>query len=149
MTVPFRPGCVPDPFDGLAREIKKGIVLHLDPESLRSGGGKSTGLPECSVRGVHFFVCISHAEQSGVWMPLFSEPGNDRVAVPTVGRRGHANWMLGTSHIHLKQAWFASDSAVVEAARAGNELSRPGKRNWADPAWCDGVYSWLDREDCA
>lgn len=145
----FRPGSAPDPFQGLVREIKKGIVLHLDPDVLESCGGVPTGRPECRVRGVHFFVCVRHLDGFGMWMPLFSEPGICRVELPAAGRQGHFKWRTGTSHIHLKQAWSASDLAVVRAAHAGNELSRPGARNWADPVWCDEIAVWQAEEDCA
>ena len=131
----LRAGLPPDPFEFLANEIRAGIVLHLDPDSFETHGGKFCGREGYRVQGCHFFLCASHGDGFGLWLPVFTNPGPGRIRVPAKGRRGHPKWLNGEAHIHTRQRWDAPVAAVVQAARDGGELSVPGRRNWADTSW--------------
>jgi hypothetical protein len=110
-------------------EITDGLVLHLDPDELEAEGGVCTGAGRARVQGTHFFVCIAADEESGNWVPLFSVAGPYRDLVPYDEKRGHPTWCKSTTYFHTKQVWQAPHSAIVAAAIAGGDLSRPGARN--------------------
>jgi hypothetical protein len=126
-----RAGAHPDP---LAADIGPGLVLHLDPDTLEDEGATFTGAPENRVEDFHFFVCVSHWDGAGEWLPLFPRPGTGRIKLPAEGRNGHRKWTEGSSYYHRDQLWSASDAAVKAAAKAGGDLSKPGQLNRLDPA---------------
>jgi hypothetical protein len=110
-------------------EIDFGLVLHLDPEELEAQGGTYTCPKEFRVQGRHFFICIGADEESALWLPLYSSPGIGRDMLTSEGRSGHSKWTKATCHYHRGQVWTASHAAVVSAARAGGDMSEPGRRN--------------------
>jgi len=122
------------------QEITDGLVLRLDPDDLEAEGGVCTDTESVRVQGPHFFVCIASNEKSGNWVPLFSEAGPLRALVPNEVKAGHPGWCESTTYFHVKQVWQAPHSAVVAAAIAGGDLSRPDKRNALTEAGIDIVY---------
>ena len=73
-------------------------------------------------------------------MPLFSAAGPYRDLLPDGEKVGHPRWCDSTTYFHVKQVWQAPHSAVVAAAIAGGDLSRPGERNALTDAGVDRVY---------
>ena len=110
-------------------EIGPGLLLHLDPDTLESGGGTYTCEPSRRVRGPHFFLCIAATATGARWLPLYSEAGVGRTEIPQAGRTGHPKWTNGTFFYHRAQVWSAGPSAVAAAAAAASDLSQPGQRN--------------------
>lgn len=123
-----------------AHEITDGIVLHLDPDELEAEGGVCTAGGAARVEGTHFFLCIAADEASGNWVPLSSVAGPLRTLVPNEEKTGHPGWRESTTYFHVRQVWQAPHSAVVAAAIAGGDLSRPGERNALTDAGVDLVY---------
>ena len=121
-------------------EIHEGLVLHLDPDELEAEGGVCTGAERGRVQGTHFFVCIAANEEVGNWVPLFSVAGPYRDLVPYAEKVGHPEWRKSTTYFHVRQVWQAPHSAVVAAAIAGGDLSRPGERNTLTDAGVGTVY---------
>jgi hypothetical protein len=117
----------------LKDEISPGLVLHLDPDVLEKLGGTFTCEPALRVQGGHFFVCLAANATSSHWLPLYSNPGVGRELLPSQGRTGHPKWTQGTYYWHEEQTWTASAAAIVDAAVAGGDRSRPGSRNRLDP----------------
>ena len=111
------------------QECVRGLVVHLDPERLIAEGGTYTCSDARRVRGGHFFLCLSAADSRGSWLPLYSNNGPGREALPTRGRVGHPKWTQGTFYRHGGQLWEASNRAIVDAAETGNDLTAPGNRN--------------------
>lgn len=132
-----------------AHEIKDGLVLHLDPDELEAEGGACTDIESFRVQGTHFFLCIAANERSGNWVPLFSVAGPMRNLVPNEEKAGHPRWCESTTYFHRKQVWQAPHSAVVAAAIAGGDLSRPGERNTLTEAGVDLVYGVVFPESAA
>lgn len=130
-------------------EIKDGLVLHLDPDELEAEGGVCTGAGPARVQGSHFFVCIAANEESGNWVPLFSGAGPFRDLVPYEEKVGHPRWCESTTYFHTRQVWQAPHSAVVAAAIAGGDLSRPGERNALTEAGVDLIYEAVFPETAA
>jgi hypothetical protein len=122
-------------------EIKEGLVLNLDPDELEAEGGVCAGAGPGRVQGSHFFVCIAANEESGNWVPIFSVAGAFRDLVPYEEKVGHPKWCESTTYFHVKQVWQAQHSALIAAAIAGGDLSRPGERNALTEAGVDIVYA--------
>lgn len=123
-----------------AREITDGLVLYLDPDELEAEGGRRTDTESPRVLGPHFFLCIAANERSGNWVPLFSGAGPHRDLLPDAEKAGQPGWCESTTYFHRRQVWQAPHSAVVAAAIAGGDLSRPGERNTVTEAGLDMVY---------
>ncbi len=130
-------------------EIKDGLVLFLDPDELEASGGRCTDTGAVRVQRPHFFVCIASNEQSGNWVPLFSVAGPLRDLLPNEEKAGHPKWCESTTYFHCKQVWQAPHSAVVAAAIAGGDLSRPDNRNTLTEAGVDIIYEVLFPESAA
>ncbi|WP_236515369.1 hypothetical protein [Sandaracinus amylolyticus] len=99
------------------KELSPGLALVLDPDLLARAGASHTALHHRRVRQPHTFLCLEHGNGIGKWAPLFSAPGERRVAVPTEGRVGEQRWQLGTFHLHLDQIWTATDDQIRAANR--------------------------------
>lgn len=108
-------------------EIGMELVLLLDPDTLEQSGGTYGCPPAFRVQGEHFFLCIEADDANGRWVPLYSKPGKDRVAISTQGRTGHPKWVEGTVYYHPAQVWFAPHQAVVAAAVG--DWSKTNSRN--------------------
>ena len=121
-------------------EISDGLVLRLDPDELEAEGGACVGAEAGRVQGPHFFVCIASNEESGNWVPLFSVAGPLRMLLPDEQKRGQPGWCESTTYFHRQQIWQAPHAAVVAAAVAGGDLSRPGERNTVTEAGVDSIY---------
>ncbi len=111
------------------REIRPGIVLHLDPETLLAQGAIYSCDDDRRVIGCHFFLCIEVTGECGRWLPLYSRDGFGRVRLSQLGRSGHSKWVTSECHFHEDQVWRATHQAVVAAARVGHDFSEPGRRN--------------------
>jgi hypothetical protein len=130
-------------------DIKEGLVLYLDPDEFEAEGGVCTGAGPGRVQGSHFFVCIAANEEAGNWVPLFSVAGPYRDLMPYEEKVGHPNWCKSTTYFHMKQVWQAPHFAVVAAAIAGGDLSRPGERNALTDAGVGIVYEAVFPESTA
>lgn len=111
-----------------ASEIRDGLVLCLDPDELEANGGGSNASNSIRVQGPHFFVCIAADDQTGNWVPLFSDPGHLREIFPNEEKAGHPKWCESETYFHAEQIWQAPHAAVVTAAIAGGDLSGPDSR---------------------
>jgi len=132
-----------------AHEITDGLVLRLDPDEFEAEGGVCTGAESARVQGPHFFLCIASDEKAGNWVPLSSVAGSLRALVPNEEKAGHPGWCESTTYFHIKQVWQAPHPAVVAAAIAGGDLSRPGQRNTLTEAGVDVVYGVVFPESAA
>jgi hypothetical protein len=110
-------------------EIKPGLVLHLDPETLEREGGTYACDASRRVQEGHFFLCLSTLKEVGWWLPLFSEPGDGRTKLSRDGRSGHEKWTTGECYWHKDQVWSAPHKAVIAAAIAGADQSSLALRN--------------------
>jgi hypothetical protein len=111
------------------RQIKKGIVLHLDPSTLEAEGATYSCASEMRVQGGHFFVCISTNGQKARLVPVYSDNGPGRVEILPTDRSGHDKWTSGPAYYHPEQVWNATNEAVVKAAAAGGDRSTEISRN--------------------
>ncbi len=126
-----------------AREIKDGLVLHLDSDELEASGGRCAENGSNRVEGSLFFVCIAADEHTGNWVPLFSGAGRFREPVPNAEKSGRPGWCEAITYFHTRQVWQAPHAAVVDAAIAGGDRSEPGERNALSEAGVDRVYATI------
>ncbi len=110
-------------------EIKRGLVLHLDPDELVAHGGSTNVDEALRVRGQHFFLCLTSNGQDSRWLPLYTSGGKDRVELPRAARDGHPKWTDGSCFYHPEQVWSAPIHAVIAAAIAGQDKSTPAQRS--------------------
>lgn len=110
-------------------EIGRGLVLHLDPDTLEQQGGTYTCSPDRRVVSGHFFICVSADEKQGRWLPVYSSEGVGRKTLSSSGRSGHPKWVDQTCSYHEDQVWTAPHDAVVLAAQDGHDMSKAGSRN--------------------
>lgn len=110
-------------------EITRGLVLHLDPDTLEREGGVYTCSADARVQSGHFFLCLSVGDAGGRWLPLYTNPGVGRRRLSPLGRSGHPKWTNAVCSYHVGQVWTAPHSAVMKAADAGRDMSRAGSRN--------------------
>ncbi len=111
-------------------EIDRGLVLHLDPSTLKNAGATICCCDESrEVKGTHFFLCLGVDATHGDWLPLYSEDGVGRLRITKAGKYGHPKWTRSDSFYHPNQIWTVTHGGVVEAAIGGSDLSMPGQRN--------------------
>ena len=102
-------------------EIAPRLVKHLNPDVLEQHGGKYTCPPKHRVRRPGYFIILSVSAQVARLLPVGSQPGIDRVLLRPSDRAGDAQWKLPDAYWHPGQVWTASLTAVVAAAKAGND----------------------------
>ena len=80
MTVSGKPENI-DTYDQIKREIKRGLVLRLDPTKLT--GATCSSKREYQVEGWHYFACIGTGLTNEVsfWIPVFTNSGYHRAYV--------------------------------------------------------------------
>src|ERR1043165_6193614 len=101
------------------QELNFGLVLHLDPDVLEAHGATYSCDEKHRVKGHHFFVCTGADEETGLWLPLYSNTGIGRIKFPDEGRSGHPKWTEALCYYHPDQVWTAPHGAIVRAAEAG------------------------------
>ena len=129
-----------------ARDIRDGLVLHLDSDELEASGGRCSENGSYRVQGSHFFVCIAADERSGNWVPLFSTAGPYRDLVPNEEKSGHPKWCESTTYFHCRQVWQAPHAAVIDAAVAGGDRSPADLPNTLTDRGVDLVYRTIFRD---
>lgn len=122
----------------------EGLALHLDPSVLEAEGGVYSTPRELRIEGDHYFVCVACDADRGNWVPLYSHCGHRRLEIPHEHKRGHAGWVDKTSFYRVEQVWYAPHEAVIEAAEAGGDLSRPGARNTVTEEGLSAVFASLE-----
>ena len=126
-----------------ADELRAGLVLHLDPISLKQAGGHHYSPEGFRIPGDHYFLCVLIEGDDTYWVPLSSKPGELRLKVERSEKRGHPMWTQVDSYAIASQSWMAKASAIVEAATVANERSRRGARNTVTDTGVDIVRKAL------
>jgi hypothetical protein len=116
----------------IADEIAPGLVLHLDPVALEHAGGSTSVLDALKVKAPHFFVCLSYVDGQWRLMPCYTANGVGRFPISESDKGGHPKWASNTTYFHPQQVWVAPLAAIEEAAAAGGDRTRPGRRNWVN-----------------
>lgn len=79
-----------DSYDLFKSEIKRGLVLLLDPEKMRGSGARCNTEEESQIRGYHYFACIGtgFTNDLSFWIPMSSRYKPNRTYVGQTSKRG-------------------------------------------------------------
>jgi hypothetical protein len=112
-------------------EICVGLVLHLDPVSMKNAGATFSCSDQMAVFRSGYFVCISHdgARRIGKWLPLYGDNSIGRVEVDSNLKSGIETWRQNPTYFHPDQVWEVRDALIPSAARDGHDLTEQGRRN--------------------
>lgn len=116
-------------FDLCTDDIVSGLVLHLDPVSLKQAGGEHYSPDGFRVPGDHYFLCVLVEGEESYWVPLSSKLGEGRLKIERSEKRGHPTWTHSETYAITSQFWKASVRVVIGSARVANERSQRGARN--------------------
>lgn len=112
-------------------EINAGIAPFLEPAELRreieEDGGQFASLPVFGL-GCHYFLAVARTGNI-VWLTPLTSNRNGPGWLPVTGKVGHPDWVEKPTYFHPKQLLPVPVSAVIRAARAGNDLTHRGERN--------------------
>ena len=97
-------------------DVRRGLVLHLDPDILEREGAASNRHSQTRVRGLHWFVCLLVDRGDSIWTPLFSRPSSQRIEIPKAAKRGAFKWRSSTTYADPKQMWACSTAHILLAA---------------------------------
>ena len=72
-----------DSYDRFKSEIKRGLVLLLDPEKMKGSGATCNTEEESQIRGRHYFACIGtgFTNDLSFWIPMSSRYKANRTSV--------------------------------------------------------------------
>lgn len=126
-------------------EIVPGLSSHLDPIVLQAGGGTFTCGRQFRVLNDHRFLCISVSGGVSTWLPLYSRNGPGRLLLTKSGRTGDPSWTSRILYYHPEQKWTAPIAAVIAAAQAAGEQSKPGKRSMLSAAEVARIVASLNQ----
>jgi len=102
-------------------DIAPRVVKHLDPDVLEQHGAKYTCPQKRRVTRAGCFICLSEADGTGRWLPVFGSTGSGRISLRPSDRTGDAKWRLRDAYWHPGQVWNAPHTAVLAAAKAGHD----------------------------
>lgn len=111
------------------KEIRPGLVLFLDPETLLALSACCDASLNHLVRTPHYFLCFQRNDTHGVWAPCSTKPAENREPIAQCEKRGHTHWKQGTSYCDIRQDWLIPHSVAVAAATTARDASQRGIRN--------------------
>ncbi len=105
----------------MARMYTRGLVLRLDPVTLRQQGARCTQEFESLGSAQHDFVCIEADAQGGWWLPLSPTPDVGCKVIAAEAKSGDRRWADVPSCYQPDQCWQATHKAVKLAAAAAHD----------------------------
>ena len=81
----------PDCYDQIRREIKRGLVLRLDPEKMKLWRATCKTEESYQIKGPHYFACIGIGETNdwSFWIPASRHNRKGRTYVGYADKRGY------------------------------------------------------------
>ena len=93
-----------DCYHQIRREIKRGLVLRLDPEKMKLWRATCETEGSYQIKGPHYFACIGIGETNdwSFWIPASSRYGKGRTYVGYADKRGYE--ILGwRNNLHVEE----------------------------------------------
>ena len=115
-------------YDQIRREIKRGLVLRLDPEKMKLWRATCKTEESYQIKGPHYFVCIGIGDTNdwSFWIPASRQNRKGRTYVGYADKRGYE--ILGWRN-HLR----SGDAGLGGKASCDDFLSGIGsEKEWAD-----------------
>ncbi len=105
----------------MARIHTRGLVLRMDPITLRQLGARCTREFDTMASAQHDFVCIDADAKAGWWLPLSAMPQVGCKEIPAVAKSGDRRWADAPSYYQPDQCWHAPHKAAQRAAAAAHD----------------------------
>jgi hypothetical protein len=105
----------------MARIHTRGLVLRMDPITLRQQGARCTREFDSMASAQHDFVCIEADAKAAWWLPLTAMPEVGCTAIPVSAKSGDRRWADAPSFYQPDQCWHAPHKAAQLAAAAAHD----------------------------
>jgi transcriptional regulator with XRE-family HTH domain len=111
--------------------IKKGYVLHMDPDYLLlTYGDVTTGnMPQHTI-GPRYALCVGVEGEATFWTLMSTKGGEYRQLVPEDAREGAWAHNGHTSYLSLNQLWVMTKDMALEAHRQVNSVRSTYKHSF-------------------
>lgn len=113
----------------MARIYTRGLVLRMDPVTLRQEGARCTRELETMASAQHDFVCIAADAKAGWWMPLSGTPDVGCKEIPASAKSGDRRWADVPSYYQPDQCWHAPHKTAQLAAAAAHDRTNAKSAN--------------------
>ena len=105
----------------MARIYARGLVLRMDPVTLRQQGARCTREFDAMASAQHDFVCIEANAKAAWWMPLSAMPQAGCKEIPASAKSGDRRWADVPSYYQPDQCWYAPHKTAQLAAAAAHD----------------------------
>ena len=105
----------------MARIHTRGLVLRMDPVTLRQQGASCTRELDTMGSAQHDFVCIAADAKAAWWLPLSGMPEVGCREIPASAKSGDRRWADVPSYYQPDQCWHAPHKAAQLAAAAAHD----------------------------
>lgn len=105
----------------MARNHTRGLVLRMDPVTLRQQGARCTREFDTIGSAQQDFVCIAADAKAAWWLPLSATPQVGCKEIPASAKSGDRRWADAPSYYQPDQCCHASHKAAQLAAVAAHD----------------------------
>lgn len=105
----------------MARIHTRGLVLRMDPITLRQQGARCTREFDTMTSAQHDFVCIEADAKAAWWLPLSALPEVGCKEIPASAKSGDRRWADAPSYYQPDQCWHAPHKTAQLAAAAAHD----------------------------
>ena len=105
----------------MARIHARGLVLRMDPITLRQQGARCTREFDSMASAQHDFVCIEADAKAAWWLPLSAMPEAGCNEIPASAKSGDRRWADAPSYYQPDQCWHAPHKTAQLAAAAAHD----------------------------
>lgn len=105
----------------MARIHTRGLVLRMDPITLRQQGARCTRESDTIGSAQHDFVCIAADAKAAWWLPLSGTPQVGCNEIPASAKSGDRRWTDASSYYQPDECWHAPHKAAQLAAAAAHD----------------------------
>ncbi len=105
----------------MARIHTRGLVLRMDPITLRQQGARCTRDLDTMTSAQHDFVCIKADAKAAWWLPLLAMPEVGCKEIPAAAKSGDRRWADTPSYYQPDQCWHAPHKTAQLAAAAARD----------------------------
>lgn len=99
----------------------RGLVLRMDPVTLREQGARCTRNLDNMTSAQHNFVCIDADAKGAWWLPLSAAAQLESKPIPASAKSGDRRWAEAPSYYLPDQCWYAPHKAAQLAAAAAHD----------------------------
>lgn len=113
----------------MALRYERGLVLRMDPVTLRQHDARSTLELDTLPSAQQDFACIGADARAAYWLPLSATPLVGCREIPATAKAGERRWTDAPSYYQPDQCWHAPHKAAQLAAAAAHDRSNAKSTN--------------------